>query len=73
MTPTPRDLQVLSLTATGLTRQQIGRHLYITEPTVKVHLAHAYERLGARNAPHAVALALTAGLIPAPRTPEDRL
>jgi DNA-binding CsgD family transcriptional regulator len=67
MTPTQRDLQVLTLTASGLTRQQIGLQLYITEPTVKVHLAHAYERLGARNAPHAVALALTAGLIPAPR------
>lgn len=67
MTPTTRDLQVLALTATGLSRQQIGRQLYITDATVKTHLAHTYTALGARNAPHAVALALTAGLIPAPR------
>lgn len=67
MTPSPRALQILTLTATGLTKQQIGAQLYITENTVKSHLEHAYKALDARNATHAVALALCAGLIPPPR------
>lgn len=64
---TPRALEVLTLTATGLTKQQISRQLYITDATVKTHMRHVFTALGARNAAHAVALALTAGLIPSPR------
>lgn len=68
--PTGRDLEILTLVAAGLTKREIGRQLYITEPTVKTHLAHTYDILGARNAAHAVALALTAGLIALPQPGE---
>jgi DNA-binding CsgD family transcriptional regulator len=64
---TPRESQILTLTATGMTKREVGQQLYITEPTVKTHLAHTYKVLGAHNAAHAVALALAEGLIPAPR------
>lgn len=70
---TPRELEVLTLTAQGLTHGEVGRQLYITENTVRTHLRHTFAYLQARNSAHAVALALTAGLIPAPRTPGDPL
>lgn len=60
---TPRTAEILSLLAEGHTKAEVGRRLFITESTVKTHLVHAYDRLGARNTTHAVALALSAGLI----------
>lgn len=60
----PRQLDVTRLVADGLTNEEIGALLYVTAPTVRVHLQHACERLGARNRTHLVALAIRAGLIP---------
>lgn len=65
--PSPRATQILTLLADGRSYEQISRELFITKDTVKTHLRHAYEALGARNAPHAVALAIGTGLIPTPR------
>lgn len=62
---TPRQRQVLTLAANGHTNRQIGQALGIHPNTVDRHLAMAYNRLAARDRAHAVALALTAGLLPA--------
>ncbi len=79
---TPRELEVLTIAATGLQIHEIGRQLFVSRETVKSHLAHAYAKLGARNRADAVARALQAGLIevvpgechpsspPAARTPK---
>jgi DNA-binding CsgD family transcriptional regulator len=60
---TPREIEVLTIAATGLQIHEIGRQLFVSRETVKSHLAHAYAKLGARNRSDAVARALQAGLI----------
>ncbi|HEX7145221.1 MAG TPA: LuxR C-terminal-related transcriptional regulator [Gaiellaceae bacterium] len=44
---TPREREVLGLVAKGLTNKQIAAHLVISQATVKVHVRHALEKLGA--------------------------
>lgn len=43
---TPSEQRVARLTAEGLTNAQIAVRLFISAHTVKVHLAHAYAKLG---------------------------
>jgi DNA-binding CsgD family transcriptional regulator len=60
---TPRELEVLSLTAEGLTSKEIGRHLGISPRTADVHRTHVIHKLGLRNRVEAVHYALTNGLL----------
>jgi DNA-binding CsgD family transcriptional regulator len=46
---TPTELSVARHAATGLTNPEIGRLLFITRGTVKIHLSHVYAKLGVRN------------------------
>ena len=46
---TAREAEVLELVAGGGSNREIARRLFISEPTVKVHLRHIYEKLGVRN------------------------
>jgi ATP/maltotriose-dependent transcriptional regulator MalT len=46
---TPREAEVLHLVAGGSSNREIAHRLFISEPTVKVHLRHVYEKLGVRN------------------------
>lgn len=50
MTPrlTDRQWEVLRLRALGYTAQEIGGMLFVTESTVKNHLAYAYRKLEVR-------------------------
>jgi DNA-binding NarL/FixJ family response regulator len=50
-----REHEVLELVARGLSNRQIAEELFLSEPTVKVHLRHTYEKLGVRNRAEAVA------------------
>lgn len=59
----PRQIEVLELAADGLDNGRIAAVLGISEETVKTHWKHARYRLGARNGKHAVAVALSRGLI----------
>jgi DNA-binding CsgD family transcriptional regulator len=61
---TPRETEVLSLAASGLTNAEIARRLRVSGNTVKSHLAHAYGKLGARNRSEAVVAGLHSGSIP---------
>lgn len=54
----PREYQVLALTAQGETAKMIGKTLGISPRTVEIYLARAKVRLGARNKAQAVALYL---------------
>jgi DNA-binding NarL/FixJ family response regulator len=65
ITLTTRERQVIMGLARGLTARQIGYTLFLTEDTVKSHLSTAYRALGARNASHAVAIAITRGVLTA--------
>lgn len=46
---TRRERQVLALLADGLPNKQIARQLFVTEQTVKFHLANIYRKLGVQN------------------------
>lgn len=59
----PRQVEVLRLVALGANVSQIAQELLISEATVKTHVKHILERLGARNRTHAVALAMCDGLL----------
>jgi DNA-binding NarL/FixJ family response regulator len=54
---TAREAEVLDLVASGSANREIARRLFISEPTVKVHLRHIYEKLGVRNRAEASARA----------------
>jgi DNA-binding CsgD family transcriptional regulator len=53
-----RERQVLTLIATGETGLAISQALNISPATVETHVRHCMEKLGAKNRPHAIALAL---------------
>jgi DNA-binding CsgD family transcriptional regulator len=63
---TSRELEVLKLTVDGYTKAQIGDLLRISESTVKTHMYHVFQKLGAKNAPHAVWQALRLGILEPP-------
>jgi DNA-binding NarL/FixJ family response regulator len=58
-----RERDVLCLVAEGCSNQEIGSKLCITVETVKTHVSHVLERLGARNRAHAVRLASLQNLL----------
>jgi two-component system nitrate/nitrite response regulator NarL len=60
---TAREVEVLSLAATGLSSPAIGRSLHVSETTVKTHFSNLYAKLGASNRAAAVARAIERGLI----------
>jgi DNA-binding NarL/FixJ family response regulator len=63
---TPREAEVLSLIAAGLSNRQIAEHLVLTEGTVKSHINHLLAKIDARDRAQAVTYAFHHGL--APRT-----
>jgi two-component system nitrate/nitrite response regulator NarL len=46
---TPREYQVATLVARGLTNKEIARRLGVTEGTVKIHVHNILRKLGAKN------------------------
>jgi DNA-binding NarL/FixJ family response regulator len=62
-TLTAREIEVLRLVSGGNRNQDIARSLFIAEETVKVHVKHIMEKLGASDRTQAVAIALRRGII----------
>jgi len=62
-TLTAREIEVLQLLAFGHTNRDIAERLYISPDTVKTHLEHIFEKLGASDRTAAVAQALRRRLI----------
>jgi DNA-binding NarL/FixJ family response regulator len=58
-----RELEVLLLTARGMSNAQIAFDLHISEGTVKRHLTNIYAKLGVSSRADAAKQALTSGLI----------
>jgi DNA-binding CsgD family transcriptional regulator len=52
---TPRELEILDLLRQGLRNKEIAATLFISPSTVKVHVQHIREKLGARTRAEAVA------------------
>jgi DNA-binding NarL/FixJ family response regulator len=60
---TTREIEVLSQIAGGNRNRDIAEKLFITEETVKVHIKHIMEKLGASDRTQAVAIGLRRGII----------
>jgi DNA-binding NarL/FixJ family response regulator len=60
---TDRETQVLSQIAEGNRNRDIAERLFIAEETVKVHIRHIMDKLGASDRTQAVAIALRRGII----------
>ena len=60
---TPREIDVLRHVAGGNRNWEIAEKLFISEETVKVHIKHIMEKLGAHDRTQAVAIALRRGII----------
>jgi DNA-binding NarL/FixJ family response regulator len=58
-----RELQVLSLLATGCDNSQIGETLYVSRSTVKKHVSRLLEKLEVDNRLQAATFAIRAGLV----------
>ena len=61
---TPRELEILSLIAEGLSNREIAGRLFVSENTVKTHCSRAFDKLGARRRTQAVQLGKQLGLLP---------
>ena len=60
---TSREREVLRALAGGRSNREIADHLYVTEATVKTHLANLYSKLDARDRHDALARAVALGLL----------
>ncbi|MEA3077769.1 MAG: hypothetical protein QOF60_2677 [Actinomycetota bacterium] len=61
---TERELEVFQSMAKGLTNAEIASALFISETTVKTHVAHVLTKLQLRDRVQAVVLAYESGLVP---------
>ena len=60
---TVREIEVLRNVAGGNRNRDIGNLLYISEDTVKVHVKHIMDKLGAKDRTQALAIAVRRGII----------
>lgn len=60
---TAREIDVLQRVATGAGNRAIAKELFVSEATVKTHLVHINEKLGATSRTDAVAKARAAGVL----------
>ena len=60
---TEREVDVLRHIASGNRNREIGERLFISEETVKVHIKHIMQKLGASDRTQAVAIAVRRGII----------
>jgi DNA-binding NarL/FixJ family response regulator len=60
---TPKEVEVLSLVAQGLSNKEIAAKLGKAAGTVKIHVQNILEKLGASDRTHAVTIATQRGII----------
>lgn len=64
---TGREVEVLTQIGRGLSNAEIARELFVSENTVKTHIAHIFDKMGTRERVHLVIAAYDAGLVTARR------
>lgn len=60
---TQRETEVLQLISEGNSNREIGNRLFISEETVKGHVRHILEKLGANDRTQAVTIGIRRGII----------
>ena len=60
---TKREAEVLTLLGEGLSVQQVARRLFLSESTVKTHVAKVYDKLGVTNRAQAIMAGIRLGLV----------
>ena len=60
----PRELTVLHELAAGFSNKEIAARLNVSPHTVKTHVTHLFEKLGARRRTEAIRKARELGLVP---------
>jgi DNA-binding NarL/FixJ family response regulator len=60
---TAREVEVLRKIAGGNRNKDIAEILFISEETVKVHIKHIMDKLGAKDRTQAIAIAVRRGII----------
>lgn len=68
---TSREVEVLSLVADGLGRDEIARRLFISPKTVGTHVERIFKKLGVHSRAQAVSCAYQHGLLPNARAPRS--
>jgi DNA-binding NarL/FixJ family response regulator len=63
---TQREHDILALLAEGRSNREIAGHLYLSEKTVKAHLAAIFRKLGVTNRTQAAMMAVQMGVGPVP-------
>ena len=59
----PREVDAMTLLAMGYSRAEVAESLSISEHTLRVYIESAKTKLGAQNTTHAIARAMSRGLI----------
>jgi DNA-binding NarL/FixJ family response regulator len=74
---TPREREVIELIARGYANADIARRLYVSDATVKTHVAHVFAKLDLHDRAQAVVYAYETGLVrpraAAPAVQQERL
>jgi two-component system vancomycin resistance associated response regulator VraR len=60
---TTRELEILRAVVEGLTNEQIGERLHLSDSTVKTHMRHLLEKTGCENRTKLAVLARVSGLV----------
>jgi DNA-binding NarL/FixJ family response regulator len=66
---TRREIEILRLVAEGRSNREVAKLLWVTDQTVKFHLANTYRKLGVRNRVEASHWAYARGLVRPEATP----
>ena len=61
---TARELEILTLIASGFSNREIATQLFVSENTVKTHCGRAFDKLGAARRTQAVHRGKELGLLP---------